>query len=325
MNSAMDTLGGIEDHSRHYLLTRMFGGQLDDLKDTNSNLWRSELEIEWCNAILYLYALTFTIPANANNPSYNIQIQHRQAILGKALPAASNLIREVTKLGQLCTSDLYPGGLLNFVPKPYFTALFNATTFLFRFMATYDTRTPVQDSLVMGLIVEAHKIFQSFPEHRELTRAAIHIEMFIDVLRDGASVNMNELVVNNKLGASIMFDAVFQACRYRNIDPRTGKVRAVQEWKTVNETFAERLPEAPAQKMGDDNGKIIGVTGYESSGLESVQQSSVSGEQNPQWWGEWDNYIDLFQVGVEQWGAMDMEQSMGDNDSLGELGGFMYT
>ena len=318
----MDTLGGIEDHALHFSLTQMFDEQLDELKKANPDLWRSELEIEWCNAKLYLYALTFTIPTKANT-SHNIQIQiHRQAILHKALGAASNLITELTKLGQLCTSSSYPGGLLNFVPQPYFTALFNATTFLFRFMATYVMRTPAQESLAMGSVVEAHKIFQSFPEQRELTRAAIHIEMFIALLRDGASVSMNELVVNNKLGASVMFDAIFHAVRQRNIDPMTGKALAVKEWKTVNETFAQRLPEAPAQRMGDRNGKIKDVTGFDSSVVESVQQSSTFGEQDPQWWGEWENYMDLFQVGVGQWDLMDTEQSTDDHDFLDELGGF---
>ncbi|KAE8443612.1 hypothetical protein EG329_001545 [Mollisiaceae sp. DMI_Dod_QoI] len=307
----------------------MFDDQLNELKRANSDVWISKIEIEWCNAKLYLYALTFTIPANTD-PSHNIQIQiHRQAILHKALEAASNLITELKKLGQLCTSDLYPGGLLSFVPKPYFTALFNATTFLFRFMATCISRTPYQETHAMGLIVEAHKIFQSFPEQRELTRAAIHIEMLMAILRDGPSVNLNELAVNNKLGASIMFDAVFQACRQRNTDPRTGKALPVQEWKTVNETFAQRLPETPAQKMMDHDGNVSGVAGDGIDGFDSISQSvmGTSGGQNPPLWEAWDNYIDLFQVGVEQWGSVDMEQSMDNYDNLGELelGGFMYT
>jgi hypothetical protein len=326
-NSVMDTLGCVEDHALHFSLTQIFDDQLNELKRANSDIWISKLEVEWCNAKLYLYALTFTIPANAN-PSHNIQIQiHRQAILHKALEAASSLITELKQLGQLSTSDLYPGGLLNFIPKPYFTALFNATTFLFRFMATYISRTPSQESHAMGLIVEAHKIFQSFPEQRELTRAAIHIEMLIQILRDGASVNLNELVVNNKLGASVMFDAVFQACRQRNIDPRTGKPLTVQEWKTVNETFAQRLPEAPAQKMMDHNANASETSRHGTDGFGLMPQSlaGTSGIQNPQWWETWDNYIDLFQVGDEQLGTLDMEQSTDGYDNLGELGGFMYT
>lgn len=35
--------------------------------------------------------------------------------------------------------------------------------------------------------------------------------------------------------------------------------------------------------------------------------------------------MDLFQVGVEQWGALDMGQSTREYDNLSELGGLMYT
>lgn len=318
----IDSLSSIEDHSLHFSITQIFDDRLDELKSTNPNLWRLELEIEWCNAKLYLYALTFTISVNAS-PSHGTQVRiHRQTILHKALGAASSLITEMEKLGQLCVSDLYPGGLLHFVPKPYFTSLFNATTFLFRFVATYAMCTPEERSRAMGLTIEAHKIFQSFPEQRELTRAAIHIEMFIDILRYGAIGNMNELVVNNRLGASIMFDAVFRACRQRNIDPGTGKVLALQEWKTVNETFAQRLPDAPAQKKRDDSEEIGAVPSYRSIGFESFPQSSVSGEQDQKRWGEWDEYMDLFQVGIQQWDTVDTEQTTDDSDILGELEGF---
>ncbi|KAL9070884.1 MAG: hypothetical protein Q9157_005660 [Trypethelium eluteriae] len=325
-SSVMDSLGNVEDHALHISLTQMFDEQLDELKKVNAALWRSELEIGWCNAKLRLYALTFTISASANS-SLNSQTQiHRQAILHKAFEIASNLTNELTRLGQQCTSDLYPGGLLTFVPKSYFTALFNAATFLFRFIATSHMRmrTSIQESYAMDSIIEAHKIFQSFPEQRELTRAAIHIEMFIDVLKDGGGTSMDELVVNNKLGASVMFDAVFRACRQRNIDPRTGKPLAVREWKTVTETFAQRLPDVPAQSMSDNHEKINGFTDYEANNPEIIEPSSAGEGQNTQWWGNWDNYMDLFQVGVEQWEMMDMEKSAGDHDNLDELGNFMY-
>lgn len=316
-NSVMDTLGGIEDHALHFSLTQMFDRQLDELKKSNNALWRSKLEIEWCNAKLYLYALTFTLPTSST-PSFNTQMQiHRQEILYKALEAASRLITELTILGQQCTSDLYPGGLLSFLPKPYFTALFNATTFLFRFMATYITRTPAQEIRAMACTVEAHTIFQSFPKQRELTRAAIHIETLIDILRENnPGVNINELAVKNKLGASVMFDAVFHACRQRNRDSRTGKALAVSEWKTLNETFAQRLPPAPIQKTGDGYGTL----GVGTSEFDSLDQSLIDEVQNPQWWGEWESYMKLFQVGAEQWDAEGVDISMN-----GELGGFAFT
>jgi hypothetical protein len=294
--SAVDTLDNIEDHALHFSVTQMFSEQLDELKQSHLDSWRAELEIEWCNAKLYLFALTFTTPANVDTSQTTQARIHRQTILQKAFEVASSLITQFMKLGQLCASDLHPGGLLKFLPELYFTSLFNATTFLFRFMATFMTLTTAQGSQAMGLIIEAHKIFQSYPERRELTRAAIHIEALIDILKQGATISTSELVVKNKLGASIMFDAIFHACRQRNIDPRTGRPLAVQEWRTVNETFAERLPETTAQKIGTDvRGSNLG-----NNDPESDQRFTTSTEQNSQWWEEWDKYIDFFQVGEEQ-------------------------
>ncbi|KAI9697366.1 MAG: hypothetical protein M1820_007872 [Bogoriella megaspora] len=324
-SSLMDSLGSVEDHALHASLTQMFSDQLDKLKETNVAFWRSDLEIEWCNAKLRLYALTFTVSANATSLRASQIHIHRQVILHKAFEAASSLTTELRKLSQQCTSDLYPSGLLTFVPKSYFSALFNAAAFLFRFIATSSmrTRTSTQEILAMNSIIEAHKIFHSFPEQRELTRAAIHIEMFIDVLKNGPAIGMDELVVSNKLGASVMFDAVFRACRQRNTDPKTGKPLAVREWKTVNETFAQRLPDVPIQSTKDTAERIIGVTDYENN-AEAAEASSALGGQNPQWWGNWENYIDLFQAGAGQWDAMDVGNLAGDHDNLGDLGSFMY-
>ena len=325
-SSVMDSLGSVEDHVLHISLTQMFDDRLDKLKEINAASWKSELEIGWCNAKLYLYALTFTRSANEKS-SFNLYTQiHREVILHKAFEAASNLTTELTKLSQQCTSDLYPNGLLTFAPKLYYTALFNAATFLFRFMASSNTsmRTSIQESFAVDSIIEAHKIFQSFPEQRELTRAAIHIEMFIDVLKDSAGIGMDELLVNNKLGASVMFDAVFRACRQRNIDPKTGKPLAVQEWKTVSETLAQRLPDVPVQSMRDNDERISGVTDYEKNKPEVVEPSSGFEGLNTQWMGNWENHMDLFQVGVGQWGTMNIEELAGDYDYLGEPGSFLY-
>lgn len=284
----MEALSNVEDPAVHFSLTEVFDDQLNELKRDNAGKWRSELEIEWCNSKLYLYALTFLVPLT----THSSQHINRQQVLHRALEAASILIAEMTKLGSRNSSDLNPGGLLSFVPKPYFASLFNATTFIFRFMAVCIS-TNVQKSLALQLTVDAHKIFQSFPEQRELTRAAIHIEMFIDVLRHGASLKMDELVVTNKLGASVMFDAIFQACRQRNIDFRTGEALAVQDWKSVNEAYAQRLPEPPVKRAETDDGGSFGL----------AFQPNHQDEPFTSTWDVWETYMDAFQVGVEELGA----------------------
>jgi hypothetical protein len=136
MNSAVDALCNIGDPTLHFSVTQMFGEQLTELKQMNLVLWRLELEIEWCNAKLYLFGLIFTTGVNPDL-SQTTQLRiYRQSILHKAFEAASSLITQYMSLGQLDVSDLHPSGLLKLVPELYFTSFFNATTFLFRFMAT---------------------------------------------------------------------------------------------------------------------------------------------------------------------------------------------
>jgi hypothetical protein len=119
--------------------------------------------------------------------------------------------------------------------------------------------------------------------------------MLIEILKQGAPAGMSELVVKNKLEASVMFDTGFHACRQRNIDPSSGRPLAVHVWRTVSETFAERLPGPPAQNMRTDNQ----VFSFENDVPELGRQSLGFVEDNLEWWGEWDRYIDLFQVGEE--------------------------
>lgn len=295
--SATDTLSNIDDHSLHFSSTELFIEQLSKLKQANHGSWRPKLEIEWCNSKLHVFALTFTLPANTDPDQDAYWRIRRQTILLKAFDAASSLVTCFTKLGQDGVSNPHPTVLLRTIPELYFTFLFNAMAFLFRFMATFMAITPSQRNKAMGLIIESHKIFHSFPERRELTRAAIHIEALIDTLKQGVSIGMSELTVKNKLGASVMFDAIFHACRQRNIDSKTGKPVAVQQWKTVTETFAERLPDTRMRKSRNDESQQ-----FESgnSDIEQNEQIMALSEMNTQWWEEWDNYINLYQVGDEQ-------------------------
>ncbi|KAM0519351.1 hypothetical protein ACHAPE_003522 [Trichoderma viride] len=294
--SAIDTLSNIDDHSLHFSSTEVFNEQLNKLKQANHDSWRPELEIEWCNSKLHVFALTFTTPT-ITDPNQDAHWRiHRQTILLKTFGAASSLVTHFTKLGQDLSLELNPNDLLRTIPEPYFTSLLNATTFLFRFMATFLAITPTQRNKAMCLIIESHKIFHSFPERRELTRAAIHIEALIDILKQGVPVGMSELTVKNKLGASVMFDAIFHACRQRNIDSETGRPLAMKQWKTVTETFNERLPEAVIRNLRSE------APQYGSGNDDAEQNDQIISltDLNTQWWEEWDSYINLNQIGDDQ-------------------------
>ena len=124
---------------------------------------------------------------------------------------------------------------------------------------------------------------------------------------------IDELVVTNRLGASVMLDAVFRSSRQRNSDSRTGETLAPREWKALNEVFKERLPGVPTQGGAGERGVMKGrqEVGIENSGLEVNQQQDM-----PPWLGEWENYMDYFEVGAEQWG--DIELSMDGWDGFME-------
>lgn len=75
----------------------------------------------------------------------------------------------------------------------------------------------------------------------------------------------------------------------------------IKELKTVNEIFASRLLEAPAQKTIDHKGNVNSFAGYGVDGFDLILQPSMDifGAQNTQWWEACDNYIDTYPGGVK--------------------------
>lgn len=298
------TLDSVTDPNLHFSITQMFDDQLDELKKkTDSLSWTPQIEMEFCHAKIYLYALTLTTPARPDRGDDSHRQMQQETVLHRGLKAASDLISEAVKLNLLpALSQSYPGGMLTFAPKHYFTALFSSTTMLFRFLATRKSSIATQESLAMKSILEAHKIFQSFPDHRDFTRAAIHIETMVAVLlgrSEDRTTGSSELLVTNRLGASIVFDAVFRAGRHRNRNLATGESPPVQEWRTMNETFAERMPLAPRQKIRENS--IARDRNLDSAvmDLRSPRQTAPTA-QVPSWLGDWENHMDYFGVGAEQ-------------------------
>ena len=314
--TSTSTLDGAADTNLHFSLTQMFDDQLDELKkNTDPVSWTPQIEMEFCHAKIYLYALTLTAPAGPDRDDDSFRQMHQETILHRALKAASDLIAEAVKLGlSPVPSPSYPRGILTFAPKFYFTALFSSTTMLFRILGTRNPSIAAQENFAMNSIIEAHKIFQSFPDHRDFIRAAIHIEMMVGALltqSEGRMMGWRELLVNNRLGASVMFDAVFRAGQYRNRDLATGKSPPVQEWRTMNDFFGKRVPRAPGQKNKDN--RIAWDRGVETAGLELGSPGHMAPtRQMPSWLGDWETYMNYFEVGAEVWFNLDQPTNSGE-------------
>lgn len=268
----------------------IFDRMLDHIKQTYLQHWSSDLEVALDSARLYLYAFTFLSSAPTGSAAALRASAQHYLILQKAQAAASELISNLTDLSLSSTpNSVCPAGLLTFYPKYYFTNLFFAAIFLFRILISGQAVLSHNRTDMVSSLQAAHKIFQSFPQHLDHTRAAINIEILVQILRDGHSVGRNRLdtlVINNRFGASIMFDSIFRAGEERNRQQDSRTPSAVASWKTLSDQFPERLPHVPRRPTAP------------SSTAFQVPAESAMMYDNPEWWTSWDAYMQDFGIGL---------------------------
>ena len=298
-------LDNIEDWSAHFSLTQTFEAQLDAIRTEFQQNWSWNLEAQWQRTKLYVLGITLT----QETPSDNEQISHafmfRQIVLEKCMNAASSYITTMTDLSnQSIPGQRYASGILTFYPKHYFTTLIAAAAYLFRFLIGYQGTTESQRKLAMTRITEAHRIFQSFPDHRDAVRACISIEYFVNAIKNppAGGVPPTELAIKNRLGASVFNDAVFRATQQRNRHPIDGSSPPVAEWTTMGDHKADRLPLAPEQKIANSNSQMW--TGKHDPSLATVPMDMPM-EMTAM--GIWDTYSNDFGILNEPWLGDDAE------------------
>ena len=281
-------------YAAHFSLTQHFERQLDVTKADHLSCWTPTLEVELQGAKLYLYATTLALPAAGSAKDASAQSLHQEIALQKGLSAAMTLIMNTTTLNCTPSDSHYDlTGATAFYPKQYFTTLFFAAAFLFRFLSSSRAATQQDRGLAVTALMDAHKIFQSFHKHRDHVRAALHIETFVEILRfeytaARRSSSSTDLVVTSRLGASVMWDAVFCAARYRNRQLANGQSGAPYTWRTLNDDSADRLPLAPKDKdAGGSPGSMFDV-------------------EDTSWLEPWNAYVTKFGVDVEQLDALDL-------------------
>jgi hypothetical protein len=254
-----------DDPSTFFTQAIMFDRSLEQIKTNYQPHWNSDLEITLDGAKLYLYAFTFLCSApSATTPALRSSAQH-YLILQKAWSAASRLISNMTDLSISSNPNVgHPAGLLGYFPKFYFTKLFFAAVFLFRILVSNHGQAILSHdrSAMISSLQAAHKIFYCFSAHREHARAAIHIELLVKILRerpvagttskgkqsatDRVRSRLDTLILDNRLSASIMWDAIFRAGEERNAGTQpNGSAGAVGGWQTMTEQFKDRLPNVP--------------------------------------------------------------------------------
>lgn len=302
--SAQVHLDTIEDTSSHFSMTQTYESQLDALRMQYQEGWSWNLEVQLLAAKMYIFGITLTLDLPHDEYQLSQAFLYRQITLEKGMKAASSFVSTMADLSnQSIPGHRYASGILTFYPKHFFTSLMAAAAYLFRFLLAYQGATLAQQSLAISRITEAHKIFQSFPDHRDAMRACINIEIFVDAVRANPGHSdppTIELAVKNRLGASVVHDALFRAAQHRNWDPTNGSSLPVAQWSTMNENSCHRLPLAPEQRVVSPRSQLwVGNIGS-SDGLE--QQDNTAS-----WLGVWDTYFNEFGVMNEPWVQQDAE------------------
>lgn len=283
-------LESVDDTAAHFSLTQMFIGNLEKVKTTYLQHWTPDVEVNFQGAKLYLYAMTFTLSSPQDPIEASQSRTYRQIILRQGLLGASSLISSMTKLSRSSTTQKDEVGMISTIacyPKLYFTNLFFASVFLFRVLLSYHMPTSEDTSLAISCLADAHKIFQSVPNHRDHTRAAITIETMVTIIRDGSKADAfptSEPIITNRLGASMMFDTTLRCAQQRNRHPVTGRTVPVASWKSMDVGEQWRLPSVREERETVPKPRPV-TTGRE--------------EEPMHWWATWDTYMSDFGVGCE--------------------------
>lgn len=274
-----------ESITSYFTQLATFDSLLDQCKDRYFPYWTPNLEILLLGSKLYLYAFSFVFISEFSSSSPRIKLttsttaQH-YLILQKGLHSALRLIDIINDISLSTRPDVaeYPVGLLTFHPKSYFTDLYFAVMFIFR-VAVEDNQAVLLSQNrkdMVSALQAAHRIFRSFPLHRDHARAALNVEFVVQIIRERSQNRkqrnmpnsmIGSLVVTNRLGASLLYDGSFRIGEVRNRDTpptttttnnnrQTGLSESQKEsntpssvkissWKTLSEQYPEFLPDAP--------------------------------------------------------------------------------
>lgn len=299
-------LENIDDPHTHYAMTETFNAQMTALKSVaqESWVWSTALDIQLESARLHLFAMTFI----QDNTFHDAQIRiYHQTILQNLLSSASSLVSTMTGLSnQEIAGHHYFSGILTFYPKHYFLSLILATSCLYRFLIANRNALQSQQSLAITRITEAHKIFQSFPDHRDAVRACINIELCMSYIQRMTAETNRDMFIKTRSGASITLDAGLRAAQQRHFNPLDGTTAPMTQWADMGDHYAHRLPLAPEQKIASPKNK----------GVTPVTVPMVSGDtvndmvMDMGIWDTWNVYSNDFGIMNEPWLGNDAEFAM---------------
>ena len=280
----------IDLRTRHSLI-KLFESDLDRVRTTFRDVWSAELDIDLLAAKLYLYGLAFVSPDPGDEDNIEPEAPPFAArdILQRGLSAGVRLLYtarhlpvSVSSPGGSITQNPGDSGLgienyisqIGFYPKHFWRLTGFAVYFLLWFLAVDLEASDTDKELARNYVSATHRLFMSFTNNPEHIRAAHSFEILGRI--PNKTGKTPQLRVNSRLGASFMYDAMYNAVFYREgarattlEDPR------ITELRRIAETLRERaeLEEASQQRRGSQKS---------SDSMETVEMNQAQQQQQQQ-------------------------------------------
>ena len=241
----------IDLRTRHSLI-KLFESDLDRVRSSFKDVWSLELDIDLLAAKLYLYGLAFVSPNEADDDNMQIESPPFAArdLLQRGLSTAVRLLytfrhlplsdsphhgAQVPNSEGLGTDDYIHQ--LGFYPKHFFRLAGFAVYFLLWFLAVDLEASDTDKELARNYVSAAHRLFLSFPNSPEHIRAAHSFEILGRI--PNTTGKTPKLRINSRLGASFMYDAMYNAVFYRE-GARAGEDSRITELRRIAEVLRER-------------------------------------------------------------------------------------
>ncbi|KAI0387995.1 hypothetical protein F5Y04DRAFT_286904, partial [Hypomontagnella monticulosa] len=287
------SLEAIEDSTSNSHIIQTFDNSLDIIEQAYAAHWTPELDIQLQYAKVNLYAMAVL---GSSQTDMRIDIPgliNKQALLVRGLGSASRVIYQTEALTLLPVQNAISNtGKLTFYPRQYITNSFFAAIYLFRMLVDCRPLSQAQVTLALSSIAQARNVFILMPHHRTAAMGADFLGRILDKAQatdaSSGALSLPQLLITNRLGASLMYDIIFRLSHFARRDPSHGMGIQNQGGAADNSQAQESL-------TSDAIARLLDIQEV-SPDMSLIQQHS--GES---FWASWDaSFFGEMEIGLSE-------------------------
>lgn len=225
-------------------LVKLIDTELDTLKSKFPAPWSPRIEMAVLVAKLHLYTMTII--------RMQLDLTSREILMKSGYSVALRIVY-LSDQGLFHRSDDYPDlspeALQSSCPKNYFRALVLATVFLLRFFALNRNASPDEQEIAKNHIAIAQRFFKAgaVDPSDEKARAALLLEVLSR--QEPMDIDNTKLKVDDRMGASLLFDAITRGHELRHIKAEVEEKTVPQETEVQSQPLPTEMP--PPTQMPD--------------------------------------------------------------------------